>query len=82
MNNSGSNTHRPRAIDPSAFRNQATGIGQTRGASAATGAMRAMEVVEHMPPDCRPCVPAAEGYPKDTPFEGKAEDSGFEDSGY
>ena len=83
MNNSGSSTHKARAIPPPNFRNQATGIGQTRGASAATGAMRAMEVVEHMPPHCRRAVPRAEGYVTDgVPFEGRAEDSGFEDSGY
>ena len=58
MNNSGSNTHRPRAIDPANFRAQATGIGQSLGASRATGAARAMEVVEHMPPRQRTAVPS------------------------
>lgn len=82
MNNSGSNTHRPRAIDPANFRAQATGIGQALGASRATGAARAMEVVEHMPPAQRRAVPAAEGYPLGTAFEGQAEGIGFEDSAY
>lgn len=81
MNNSGSSTHRPRAIDPANFRAQATGIGQTCGASRNTGAMRAAEVVEHMPPSQRRAVPAAEGYPT-AAYEGAAEASGFEDSGY
>ena len=81
MNNSGDRTHRPRAIDPANFRAQATGIGQTCGASRATGTLRAAEVVEHMPPAQRRAVPAAEGYPAG-PYEGMAEASGFEDSGY
>ena len=72
MNNSGSSTHKPRAVDPQAFRAQATGIGSSLNASRATGAMRALEVVEHMPPHCRRAVPAAEGYPT-APFEGMAE---------
>jgi len=84
MNNSGSKTHKARAVDPAAFRNQATGIGQTRGASFNTGAMRAAEVVEHTPPEQHRATPRAEGYPPRTmaPFEGRAEESGFEDSTY
>ncbi len=78
MNNSGSSTHKPRAVSPDAFRAQATGIGQSRGASLLTGAARAYEVVEHMPAHCRRAVPAAEGYPKDVPFEGQAEDDALE----
>lgn len=67
-------THAPRAIDPARFRAQATGIGQTRMASEMTGAARAMEVVDHMPPHCRAAVPAAEGYPTGArAFEGMAE---------
>lgn len=77
MNNSGDRTHRPRAIDPANFRAQATGIGQTCGASRAAGAMRAAEVVEHMPPAQRRAVPPAEGYPTrdaaGAPYEGMAE---------
>lgn len=72
-----SNTHKPRAVDPAQFRAQATGIGQTRGASLLTGRARAMEVVEHMPPAHRRAVPAAEGYPTSNgagePYEGMAE---------
>jgi hypothetical protein len=72
MNDSGSKTHRPRAIAPESFRAQATGIGSSIGASRITGAMRAMEVVEHTPPHCRRATPAAEGYPPaaEVPFEG------------
>lgn len=72
-----STTHKPRAIDPANFRAQATGVGQTCGASRMTGAARAMEVVEHMPPAQRRAVPAAEGYPTrngaGVPYEGMAE---------
>lgn len=72
-----STTHKPRAIDPKQFRAQATGVGQTRGASYLTGCDRAMEVVEHMPPTQRRAVPAAEGYPTagrdGVPYEGMAE---------
>jgi hypothetical protein len=79
MNDSGSKTHRPRAIDPANFRAQATGIGQSLGASRMTGAARALEVVEHMPPRQRAAVPAAEGYPT-APFEGMAEAVDMEDA--
>lgn len=72
-----STTHKPRAIDPANFRAQATGVGQTCGASRMTGAARAMEVVEHMPPAQRRAVPTAEGYPTSNgagvPYEGMAE---------
>lgn len=72
-----STTHKPRAIDPQTFRAQATGVGQTRGASLLTGGARAVEVVEHMPPAQRRAVPAAEGYPTrngaGAPYEGMAE---------
>ena len=71
------NTHKPRAVDPKQFRAQATGVGQTRGASYMTGCARAQEVVEHMPPAQRRAVPAAEGYPTSNgagvPYEGMAE---------
>jgi hypothetical protein len=73
MNNSGSYTHRPRAIDPARFRAQATGIGQTLSASEATGRVRAVEVVDHMPPAQRAAVPESEGYPLATAYEGTAE---------
>jgi len=79
MNNSGDRTHRPRAIDPANFRAQATGIGQSLGASRTTGAMRAAEVVEHMPPAQRRAVPAVEGYPT-AAYEGMAESVDLEDS--
>lgn len=81
MNDSGSSTHRPRAAPPERFRAQATGIGSSTGASAMTGAARAYEVVEHMPPHCRRAVPRAEGYPT-APFEGTAEMDGLGDSRY
>ena len=77
MNDSGNSTHRPRAINPADFRAQATGVGMSLGASRRTGAARAMEVVEHMPPAQRRAVPAAEGYPTangmGVPYEGMAE---------
>lgn len=70
MNNSGSNTHKPRAIDPQRFRAQATGITSCQSGSEASGAMRAAEVVEHMPPAQRRAVPLAEGYPAPSgPYE-------------
>lgn len=78
MNNSGSSTHKPRAVSPERFRAVATGIGSTQSASAVTGASRAMEVVEHMPPHCRRAVPAADGYPP----AGPAMPGDFADSGY
>lgn len=77
MNDSGNSTHRARAINPADFRAQATGVGMSLGASRRTGAARAMEVVEHMPPAQRRAVPAAEGYPTSNamgePYEGMAE---------
>lgn len=80
MNNSGNNTHKARAVPPDRFRAQATGIGQSRSASEMTGAMRAAEAVEHMPPSQRRAVPAVEGYPAPTgPFE-TVEPGGVEDS--
>lgn len=80
MNNSGSSTHKPRATPPADFRAQATGIGQSLLNSRTTGAMRALEVVEHMPPHCRRAVPRAEGYPT-AAYEGMAEGDGGEDVG-
>ena len=76
MNNSGSNTHKARAVSPDRFRAVATGTGSCQSASAVTGAMRAAEVVEGMPPAQRRAVPAAEGYPA------AASQSGFADSVY
>lgn len=49
MDNSGDSTHRPQAIPPQRFRNQATGIGQTREASALTGARRSQQVIDAAP---------------------------------
>lgn len=49
MNNSGDSTHKPRAIDMQRFRDQATGIGQTRQASAMTGAARSQRVIDAAP---------------------------------
>ena len=81
---SGSFTHK--AIDPEyarRFRNQATGCGQTRGMSAISGALRSMEVGDHMPPEQRAALVPNAGYPAPLPaFEGPQEASGFEDSGY
>lgn len=65
--NSGDNTHRARAMDPQAFRAQATGIGQTKAASLATGSMRAQRVVDQTDPACLAAVPEAEGLPARTP---------------
>lgn len=65
--NSGDLTHRPRAVDPAQFRAQATGIGMTRSASLATGAMRAQRVVDATDPACLAVVPEAEGLPARTP---------------
>jgi len=44
-----STTHKPRAVDPAQFRAQATGIGQTRGASLLTGQARAQRVASGAP---------------------------------
>lgn len=74
MNDSGSNTHRPRAVDPATFRAKATGIGQSQAMSLRTGASRAQEVSDDIPAHCRAAVPAAEGYP---PAQ-----AGFADSTY
>ena len=63
MNDSGDNTHRPRAIEPSRFRAQATGVGQSRAQSAATGAARAQCVSDAAPPAQLAAPPAAEGRP-------------------
>ena len=65
--NSGDNTHRPRAMDPKAFRAQATGIGQQASASLQTGTMRAQQVVDSMTPAQHAAVPQAEGYPDKSP---------------
>jgi hypothetical protein len=73
MNDSGKFTHRPRAIDPANFRAQATGVGQSCGASRLTGADRAMEVAEHTRPRQRAAAPAAEGRPMGYAYEGTAE---------
>jgi hypothetical protein len=67
--NSGDQTHRARAMDPAAFRAQATGIGQSAAASRATGAMRAQRVVDQTDPSCMIVVPEAEGFPTRTPDE-------------
>jgi hypothetical protein len=61
--NSGDQTHRARAVDPQQFRAQATGIGQTRAASLATGSARAQRVVDQTDPACMSVVPVAEGFP-------------------
>jgi hypothetical protein len=61
--NSGDTTHRARAMDPAAFRAQATGIGQSAAASRATGAARAQRVVDQTDPACMSVVPEAEGFP-------------------
>ena len=58
-------THRPRAVPPARFRDQATGIGQACSASAATGALRNARVSAAMPPAQRAAVPAAEGFATD-----------------
>ena len=63
MNNAGSNTHKPRAIEPANFRAQATGIGQSTRASRMTGAARAAQVVAQGPDASIRLAPAAEGFP-------------------
>lgn len=80
-------THRPRAIDPKTFRDQATGIGQARCESAMTGAMRNARVSTGMTAQQAAAVPAAEGFVKPlVPAQRapavEAEDSGFGDSGF
>lgn len=67
MNDSGSYTHRPRAVDPMKFRQMATGIGQTQAASCATGAMRAACVAAKMPAKAAAAAPEAEGFMKPPP---------------
>jgi hypothetical protein len=68
MNPSGDTTHRARAMDPAAFRAQATGIGMTVAASRATGGSRAQRVVDQTDPACMSVVPEAEGYPSRSEF--------------
>lgn len=67
MNDSGSFTHRPRAIDPRVARAQATGIGQCMGESLRTGMNRAQRVVDQCAPGCMAPVPVNEGFPARTP---------------
>lgn len=69
MNPSGKHTHPNYAVPPADFRAQATGIGQTREASLATGARRAQRVSDCMTPAARAAVPPAEGYPAPTPMD-------------
>ena len=52
--------------DQQRFRNQCTGVGQTRSASEQTGARRAQRVIDAAPPEQRK---AAIGYPDPTPAE-------------
>lgn len=83
MNNSGDNTHKPRAVNPETFRAKATGIGQSQNMSLATGTMRNMRVSASIPEHCRKAVPPAEGFvspPNASVPEFK--DSGFGDSQY
>ena len=68
MKNTSGKTHRPRAIDPVAFRAQATGIGNSLGASRATGLRRAHDVAESIPVGKRGMTPASEGYPAPMPM--------------
>lgn len=65
--NSGDQTHRARAMDPAAFRAQATGIGMTAAASRQTGGNRAQRVVDQTDPACMAVVPEAEGFPARSP---------------
>jgi hypothetical protein len=59
-------THNPRPVEPSKFRAQATGIGQSQAMSETTGRRRAQHVADCMPPGQRAAVPMAEGYPAPT----------------
>lgn len=52
--------------DPQRFRNQCTGIGQTRQASENTGARRSQAVIDCAPAEQRKL---AVGYPEPTPEE-------------
>lgn len=52
-----------RAVDPKAFRDQATGCANTLGASRAEGAARAARVVACMPAQVKRAVAPAQGYP-------------------
>ena len=55
--NYGDKTHGCDAVPPQQFRDQATGIGQTRAGSAATGAMRTAKVNATMPKKARRALP-------------------------
>jgi len=68
MKSSG-DTHPARAVDPTRFRNQATGIGQTCYASEMTGSMRNARVSSAMPPAQRAAVPTAEGFDTSVPYQ-------------
>ena len=76
MKYSGDTTHPQYATSPQNFRAQATGIGQSQAMSRSTGAARAAEVVEHMPPEQRRAVPPSAGYPLGAAYEGRAEGAG------
>jgi hypothetical protein len=53
-----------RAIPAQRFRDQATGVGNTRAMSESTGAARAAQVVECMPAAAKRAVAPAQGYPR------------------
>lgn len=70
-------THNRSPIPPTQFRAQATGVGNTRAVSAATGGMRALRVRDCMSPETVRMLPKDSGYPAPTePVPG------FEDSSY
>jgi hypothetical protein len=54
-------THKPRAVDPHAFRSQATGVGNTLTTSRATGSVRCARVAAATPANQRAATPSAEG---------------------
>lgn len=62
-------THQQYAVPPTRFRAQATGCGNARSTSEATGAVRAAEVVQAMPEAQRKALAPAQGYP--TPGGGR-----------
>jgi hypothetical protein len=58
-----STTHQQYAVPPTRFRAQATGCGNARSTSEATGAARAAEVVQAMPDAQRKALAPSQGYP-------------------
>jgi hypothetical protein len=62
MRNPSGETHKPRAVAPATFRDQATGIGQTLQGSRTTGAARKERVKASAPAGCIAVAPKSEGW--------------------